>query len=75
VLVRSEEVLLRASEDSNILHAIEIREANWIGHSLRRSCLPKHVIEGNIEGRVREDEEEDLSSYWDDLKERQGTED
>jgi hypothetical protein len=75
VLVRNEEVLLRVSEDNNILHAIEIMEANWIGHTLRRSCPPKHVIEGNIEVRVGEDEEEDLSSYWEYLKERQGTED
>jgi hypothetical protein len=34
----------------------------WIGHILRRNCLLKHVIEGKIEGR--EDEEEDISSYW-----------
>jgi len=27
-------------------------EANWIGHTLRRSCLLKHVIEGQIKGSV-----------------------
>ena len=28
------------------------RKANWIGHNLRRNCVLKHVIEGNIDGRV-----------------------
>jgi hypothetical protein len=30
---------------------------------LRRNCLLTHVIEGNIEGG-REDEEENVNSYW-----------
>jgi hypothetical protein len=28
------------------------RKANWIGHILRRNCLLKHLIEGNLEGRI-----------------------
>jgi hypothetical protein len=28
------------------------RKANWIGHSLCRNCLLKHVIEGKLEGRI-----------------------
>jgi hypothetical protein len=28
------------------------RKANWIGHILRRNCLPKHVIEGKMEGKI-----------------------
>jgi hypothetical protein len=28
------------------------RKANWIGHILRRNCLLKHVIEGQLEGRI-----------------------
>jgi hypothetical protein len=28
------------------------REANWIGHILRRNCLLKPVIEGKIEIRI-----------------------
>jgi len=43
--VRNE--VLRKVEDTNILQAIK-REANWIGHILRRNCLLKHVIEGKI---------------------------
>jgi hypothetical protein len=30
--VRNEEVLLRVSEQKNILHEIRKRKANWIGH-------------------------------------------
>jgi hypothetical protein len=50
--VRNEEVLLRVSEQRNILHEIGIRKANWIGHVLRRNCLLKEVIEGKIKGRI-----------------------
>jgi hypothetical protein len=49
--VRNEEVLLRVSEQRNILHEIRKRKANWIGHILRRNCLLKEVIEGQIKGR------------------------
>jgi hypothetical protein len=50
--VRNEEVLLRVSEQRNILHEIRKRKANWIGHILRRNCLLKEVIEGKINGRI-----------------------
>jgi len=50
--VRNEEVLLRVTEQRNILHEIRKRKANWIGHILRRNCLLKQVIEGKLEGRV-----------------------
>jgi hypothetical protein len=50
--VRNEEVLHRVKEERNILHIIKRRKANWIGHSLRRNCLLKHVIEGKLEGRI-----------------------
>jgi len=36
----------------NILHKIKKIKANWMGHILRRNCLLKHVIEGNIERRT-----------------------
>jgi hypothetical protein len=49
--VRNEEVLLRVSEQRNILHEIRKRKANWTGHILRRNCLLKEVIEGKIKGR------------------------
>ena len=48
--VRNEEVLLRVSEQRNILHTIIGWKANWIGHILRWKCLLKHIIEGQIEG-------------------------
>ena len=50
--VRNEEVLLIVNEQSNILHEIRKRKANWIGHILRRNCLLKEVIEGKIKGEM-----------------------
>jgi hypothetical protein len=35
--------------ETNILHTIKRRKANWIGHILRWNCLLKHVIEGEKE--------------------------
>jgi hypothetical protein len=37
----------------NILQTMKRRKANSIGHTLRRNCLLKHVIEGKIEGRLK----------------------
>jgi hypothetical protein len=42
----------RAKEERNIPHTVTRRKANWIGHILRRNCLPKHTVEGNIEGKI-----------------------
>ena len=50
--MRNEDVLLRVSEQRNILHEIRKRKANWIGHILRRNCLLKQVIEGKIKGEM-----------------------
>jgi hypothetical protein len=50
--VRNEEVLLRVKEKRNILHKMKRREANWIGHIVRRNCLLKHVLEGTVKGRI-----------------------
>jgi hypothetical protein len=50
--VRNGEVLLRVSEQRNILHEIRKRKANWIGHILRRNCLLKQVIEGKIQRQI-----------------------
>jgi len=38
--------------DRNTLHKVTRRKANWAGHTLRRNCLLKHVIEGKIDGRL-----------------------
>jgi replicative superfamily II helicase len=50
--VRNEQILQRAKEERKILQTIKRRKANWIGHSLRRNCLLKHVTEEKIEGRI-----------------------
>jgi len=50
--VRNEEVLLRVKEQKNIVHEINKRKADWIGHILRRSCILQRVIEGKIKGGI-----------------------
>jgi hypothetical protein len=50
VRVRNEGVLHKVNEESNVLHTIRRTKNNWIGHSLRRNFLLKHVIGGKIEG-------------------------
>jgi hypothetical protein len=52
IFLLDRKVLLRVSEQRNILHEIRNRKANWIGHILRRNCLLKEVIEGKIKGRI-----------------------
>jgi len=49
------EVLHSVKEERNILHTVDEKKANWIGHILRRNCFLKHVIEGKIEGYLRSD--------------------
>jgi hypothetical protein len=50
--VKSEEVLHRVKGYRNIVHTVNRRKANYVGHILRRNCLLKHVIEGKIEGSI-----------------------
>jgi hypothetical protein len=50
--VRNGEVLHTNRDDSNILHTIKRRKAKCIGYILRRNCVLKHVIEGEIEERI-----------------------
>ena len=47
-----EVVLHRVKCESNLLHAVKGRKANWIGNILRRNCLLKQGIEGKIEGTI-----------------------
>ena len=44
--------LLRVEEQRDILHEINKRKPNWIGHVLRRNCLLQRVIEGEIKGGI-----------------------
>ena len=46
------DVYIYINEQRNILHEIRKREANWIGHILRRNCLLQQVIEGKIKGQI-----------------------
>ena len=72
--VRNEEVLLRVNEQRNILHEIRKRKANWIGHTLRRNCLLKQVIDGKIKGEmeVKRRRGRRRKKLLDDLKDRSG---
>jgi hypothetical protein len=72
--LRNEDVLLRVKEHRNILHEIRKREANWIGHILRRNCHLQRVTEGKIqEGtQVTGRQGRRLRKLLDDLKERRG---
>jgi hypothetical protein len=49
------EVLHTVKEERNILRTIPRRKAEFIGNILRRNCLLKHVIEGKIRGKDRND--------------------
>jgi len=51
--------------DTSFPHTIKRRKANCICHILRRTHLLKHFVDYKVEGRidVKEDEEEDVSSY------------
>jgi hypothetical protein len=51
--MRNEEVLLTVKKERNILHTVNMRKANLIGHILRRNCLIKSVIAGIIEGKIK----------------------
>jgi hypothetical protein len=55
----------KAKVERNILQTVNRRQANWIGHILRKKCLLKRVIEGQREGRV-ENGEEDILKLMDD---------
>ena len=68
--VRNVEVLHRVKEGRNILWTAKRKKDNWIGNTLRRNCLRKHVIEGKIKDTWREDEEEDASGYLLSLRKR-----
>jgi len=72
--MRNKEVLLRVKEQSNILHEIRKRKANWIGHILRRNCLLQRVIEGKIQGGIEVTGRQGRRrrKLLDDLKERRG---
>jgi len=43
----------RTKEERNILKIIQRMKGNLIGHMLRSNCLLKHVIEGQIDGRIK----------------------
>jgi hypothetical protein len=57
---------VRVKEKRSILHTVLRRKAGWIGHTMRRNCFLEHYRRKDKRNkkRLREDEEEDVSSYW-----------
>jgi hypothetical protein len=72
--VRNEEVLLRVKEQRNILHEINKRKANWIGHIFRRNCFVKQVVKERIKGGIEVTGKRGrrCRKLLDELKERRG---
>jgi len=68
--MRNEEMLRGFKAERNILHSIKRRNANWIGHNLRRNCLLKHDIQGKVEGMGGEGRRR--KQLLNDLKEKRG---
>ena len=64
--VRSEDKLHGVKEETNIIHTVKKRNANWIGHILPRNCFLKLVTAGKLEGMigVTGRKGEDVSCYW-----------
>ena len=50
--MRNKKVLHRVKEERNILYIAKRRKANRIGNSLRRNCLLKSVLEGEMGGMI-----------------------
>jgi len=50
--VRNGEILHRVKGERNIMHTMDGRKTNLIGHILCRNCLLKYVIVGKIEARI-----------------------
>ena len=51
--MRNEEVLHGVKDERNILQTLNTRKVTWICRILRRNCLLKHVVEGEMEGRIQ----------------------
>jgi hypothetical protein len=45
--------VLHRGREENIVHTINRRKVNWIGHILCRNRLLKHIIEGKKETRIK----------------------
>jgi hypothetical protein len=48
-LVKNYKGLHRVNMDSDILHALNRKKANWTGHILRRNCLLENFFTGKME--------------------------
>ena len=53
--VPNEQVLKRVNEARTILHTIQERKRNWMGHVLRHEGLLVTILEGRMEGKGPKD--------------------
>jgi hypothetical protein len=63
------------NEERNILYTVTRRKANWVSYFLRKNCLPKHVTEVKVEGRIEVSERRRRRRKQElyDLKEKRGS--
>jgi hypothetical protein len=68
------EVLHTVKEGRGIVHTVNRKMANWIGHILHRNCVLNTLLKGNVEGRIeiRGRREGRRKQLLDDLKESRG---
>jgi hypothetical protein len=52
-IILADRVLCKVKKERNITLTIKRRKDNWIGHTLLKNCLLKHVTERNIQGTGR----------------------
>jgi hypothetical protein len=72
--VRNEEVLHGVKDERNFLQTLTRRKVPLIRYILRRNCLLKYVIEGDLEGRIEITKRRGrrCTQLRDDLKEARG---
>ena len=56
--IKNAVVLESVGEGRIMLELIRKRKRNWLGHWLRRNCLLKNAVEGMVNGRKFEAEED-----------------
>src|SRR6218665_1874276 len=62
--ISNEEVLKLVEEERSLLTIIRTRQWNWMGHIVRGDSLQREIIEGRIEGIIKEEGEDQDKNYW-----------
>src|SRR6218665_2563828 len=59
----SNEVLKLVEEDRSLLTIIRTRQRNWMGHIMTRDSLPREIIKGRMEGKIKKEREDQGKNY------------